>query len=81
MENLFLSTTPSRRRERRRASSLCTAQDTQLSALWEMIHGKQIAVETGNDEVIKNNEEAEIITAVLTVTTEKRKSLVRNQLK
>jgi len=48
--------------------------------------GEQIAVETGNNKVIKlqnqedEEEEKEIIVVVVVVTTEKRKSLVRKQL-
>jgi hypothetical protein len=47
---------------------------------------EQIAVETGNNKVIKlqnqedEEEEKEVIVVVVVVTTEKRKSLVRKQL-
>jgi hypothetical protein len=80
---LLHSTTPRRRRERR-----CASKKTHSwvhCGRWLL--GEQIAVETGNDEVIKwqsqdeEDEEEEIITVVVIVTTEKRKSSVRKQLK
>ena len=84
-ENLLHSTTPGRSRERRYASKFMYKTNSWVHyGRWRL--GEQIAVETGNNKVIKwqsqeeEEEEKEIIMLVVVVTTEKRKSSVRKQL-
>jgi hypothetical protein len=83
---LLHSTTPSRRRGKKCACNFMYKTHSWVHCgRWRL--GEQIALETGKDEVIKwqsqdeENEEEEIFAAVVTVTAEKRKSLVRKQLK
>jgi len=84
-ENLLHSRTPGRCRERRCASKFMYKTNSWMHYGRRRL-GEQIAVETGNNKVIKlqnqedEEEEKEIIVVVVVVTTEKRKSLVRKQL-
>jgi hypothetical protein len=84
-ENLLHSTTSGRCRERRCASKCMYKTSSWVHyGRWRL--GEHIAVETGNNKVIKwqnqedVEEEKEIMVVVVVVTTEKRKSLVRKQL-